>query len=170
MQCFQHGKRLPQLTVCPPACSRRQSGLREDNVLKLHCTQFSQCGQPVWKARTALLQVLCWRRWSGLLLPRLMWTWSQQRGRGLILLFILNRLSASLTVPFKQAKKRRRRMEADFKVLPESFRVAHVATSIHTLICPYVAMDTATHKQSRLALVYHCSWSTFIYLYCSTPI
>lgn len=168
---FSTWKRLPQLTVCPPACNRRQSGLREDNVLKLHYTQFSQRGQPVWKARPALPQALCWRRWSCLLLPRLMWTWSQQRGRGLILLFILNRLSASLTVPFKQAKKGRRiRMEADFTVLPEIFRVAHVATSRHTLICPYVAMDTVTHKQSRLALVCHCSCSTFIYLYCSTPI
>lgn len=107
---FPTWKQLPQLTVCPPACSRRQSGLREDNVLKLHCTQFSLCGQPVWEAWPALPQALCWRRWSCLLLPRLMWIWSRHRGCGLILLFILNRLSASLTVPFKQAKNRRRRM------------------------------------------------------------
>lgn len=34
---------LLHLTVCPPACSRRQSGLKGDNVLKLHCT-----AQSVW--------------------------------------------------------------------------------------------------------------------------
>lgn len=106
---FPTQKQQLQLAVRPPAWSRRQSGLREDNVLKLHCTQFSQCGQPVWEVQPALPPALCWRRSSSLPLPRLMWLWRQREGRGLILLFILNRLSTSLTVPFEQGKKKTKR-------------------------------------------------------------
>lgn len=39
---------LLYLTVCPPARSRRQRGLKEDNALKLHCT-----AQSVWTSSKA---------------------------------------------------------------------------------------------------------------------
>lgn len=90
--------------VCPPACSRRQSGLREDNVLKLQCTHFSQCGQPVWEAWRALPPGAS-PDMPEFTVAAVMWERGQQEGGGLILLFILNRLSASLAVPFKNRQK-----------------------------------------------------------------
>lgn len=137
---FPTQKQQLQLAVRPPAWSRRQSGLREDNVLKLHCTQFSQCGQPVWEVQPALPPALCWRRSSSLPLPRLMWLWRQREGRGLILLFILNRLSTSLTVPFEQDKKKKKRVEADFKVYLRAFEERTLRQ-----VWPHAAKDTVTH-------------------------
>lgn len=101
---FPTWKRLLQLTVCPPVCSRRQSGLGEDNVLKLQCTHFSQRGQPVWEAQRALLPGAS-PEMPEFTVAAVMWERSQQEGGGLILLFILNQLSASLAMPFKNRQK-----------------------------------------------------------------